>query len=185
MHGEMKMKANKMLFIYAALALLAPLALTGCGDKKTEDAAAEQTAKDQEAAGPSESLDSPPQDQSQSSISEGRTSGPMLPVYFDFDSAKIREDQVSRIEGNGDYLKGSEKVKVQIEGNCDSRGTNEYNLALGEKRAQAAKKYLLKLGVAEDRLSTVSWGEEKPLVSGQDEMSWAQNRRDDFVIMAE
>lgn len=181
------MRVKKMSCLYAVLALLAPLALTGCGDKKPDaEAAAEQTSKDKEAVGPSESLDTPPQDQNQNgNISEGRTSGPMLPVYFDFDSAQIREDQVSRIEGNGDYFKGNQKVKAQIEGNCDSRGTNEYNLALGEKRAQAAKKYLLKLGVAEEQLATVSWGEEKPLVSGQDEMSWAQNRRDDFVILAE
>jgi peptidoglycan-associated lipoprotein len=106
----------------------------------------------------------------------------MLPVYFDFDSAQIRQDQVERIEHNGDFLKVNKDVAIRIEGNCDPRGTKEYNLALGERRAQSAKKYLVNLGVDAARLTTVSWGEEKLLLFGQDELSWAQNRRDDFVI---
>jgi len=107
----------------------------------------------------------------------------MLPVYFDFDSAAVRRDQIERIETNGDFLKQNPEVKVRIEGNCDPRGTKEYNLALGERRAQSAMKYLVNLGVDESRLSTVSWGEEKLLLYGHDEISWAQNRRDDFVIV--
>jgi peptidoglycan-associated lipoprotein len=114
---------------------------------------------------------------------EGRTSGPMLPVYFDFDSSVIRADQVERIEGNGEFLKKNPDIKIRIEGNCDPRGTKEYNLALGERRAQSAKKYLVNLGVDADRMNTISWGEEKLLLYGHDEISWAQNRRDDFVII--
>ena len=107
----------------------------------------------------------------------------MLPVYFDFDKSDIRADQVERVENNADFLKKSSTVRIRIEGNCDERGTNEYNLALGERRAQSAKKYLVNLGVADARLETVSWGEEKVLLFGHDEISWAQNRRDDFVII--
>jgi peptidoglycan-associated lipoprotein len=80
-------------------------------------------------------------------------------------------------------MKQNSSATVRIEGNCDPRGTKEYNLALGERRAQSAKKYLVNLGVDESRLSTVSWGEEKLLLYGHDEISWAQNRRDDFVIV--
>ena len=107
----------------------------------------------------------------------------MLPVYFDFDSASIRSDQVDRIETNAQFLKENQAISIRIEGNCDPRGTKEYNLALGERRAQSAKKYLVNLGVDESRMSTVSWGEEKLLLYGHDELSWAQNRRDDFVIV--
>jgi peptidoglycan-associated lipoprotein len=106
----------------------------------------------------------------------------MLPVYFDFDSSAIKEDQNSRMQVNADFInKGT--VNVRIEGNCDPRGTNEYNMALGERRAQAAKKALLGSGVAENKLTTVSYGEERILLHGEDELSWAQNRRDDFVIV--
>ena len=82
---------------------------------------------------------------------------------------------------NADYLKDQNAVKIRIEGNCDPRGTREYNLALGEKRALSAKKYLVTMGISADRITTVSLGEEKMLLHGQDEMAWAQNRRDDFI----
>jgi peptidoglycan-associated lipoprotein len=130
------------------------------------------------AAGPVESLDSKPL-----GISEGRTTEGMLPVYFDFDSSDVRKDQVSRIQVNADFINKNTKYEIRIEGNCDPRGTNEYNMALGERRALAAKKYLVNLGVSEARLSTVSYGEERLLVQGEDETSWAQNRRDDFVVV--
>lgn len=116
-------------------------------------------------------------------IMEGRTSGPMVPVYFDFDSSAIRQDQVSRIELDADFMKKNPQLKIRIEGNCDPRGTNEYNMALGERRALSAKKYLVNLGVDEKQLSTISFGEERILLHGQDELAWAQNRRDDFVIV--
>jgi len=116
-------------------------------------------------------------------VLEGRTSAPLLPVYFDFDKSNIREDQRSRIEKNAAYLKENMAVNVRIEGNCDERGTDEYNMALGERRALSAKKYLMNLGINADRMHTLSYGEEKPLLRGHDEYSWAQNRRDDFVLV--
>jgi len=157
--------------------LLISLMFAGCG-QKTVDA---PDVSDPSAMGPSESLES--EVSATDNIMEGRTSGPMLPVYFNFDSAAIQADQVERIETNADFMKQNSGATVRIEGNCDPRGTKEYNLALGERRAQSAKKYLVNLGVDESRLSTVSWGEEKLLLYGHDEISWAQNRRDDFVIV--
>jgi peptidoglycan-associated lipoprotein len=112
----------------------------------------------------------------------GRSSEQFFPIYFDFDQATIRSDQFSTLEHNADYLKNNPSARVVIEGNCDERGTNEYNLALGERRALSAKAYLVELGIEEHRIRTVSFGEERPLFFGQDEFSFAQNRRDDFVL---
>ncbi|HHD63867.1 MAG TPA: peptidoglycan-associated lipoprotein Pal [Desulfobulbaceae bacterium] len=112
----------------------------------------------------------------------GRSSIEMQPVYFDFDQATIRDDQVPRLEHDADYMKNNPGRNLVIEGNSDERGTNEYNLALGERRALNAKNYLIELGVEETRIRTVSYGEERPLFSGQSEDDWAQNRRDDFVL---
>lgn len=112
----------------------------------------------------------------------GRSSQQLLPVYFDFDQASIRGDQISRLEQNAEFLKNNSSAKVIVEGNCDERGTNEYNLALGERRALNAKKYLNELGIEDYRIRTVSYGEERPLFPEQDEFSWSQNRRDDFVL---
>lgn len=135
-----------------------------------------------EGMGDVESIESKYVEPEKFSISEGRTNGPMLPIYFDFDKSNIRDDQKARLEGNADFLKANTRLGITIEGNTDERGTNEYNMALGERRALSAKKYLGNLGVPEHRINTMSYGEEKPLLYGHDEYSWAQNRRDDFVI---
>ncbi|HBI14774.1 MAG TPA: peptidoglycan-associated lipoprotein Pal [Desulfobulbaceae bacterium] len=112
----------------------------------------------------------------------GRSSEQFLPIYFDFDQATIRADQFATLDKNADYLKDNPSIRIVIEGNCDERGTNEYNLALGERRALSAKTYLIETGVQESQMRTMSYGEERPLFAGQDESSWAQNRRDDFVL---
>ena len=129
-----------------------------------------------------ESLDTQAAMAAKTEVLEGRTSAPLLPIYFDFDKSNIREDQRARIEKNAAYLKENPEVKVRLEGNSDERGTNEYNMALGERRALSAKKYLMNLGIHTDRMHTLSYGEEKPLLHGHDEYSWAQNRRVDFVV---
>lgn len=110
----------------------------------------------------------------------GRSSAEFRPVFFDFDQSNIRKDMVQNIVANADYMKSS-SVNIVIEGNCDERGTNEYNLALGERRAINAKKYMVDLGVQASRIRTISYGEERPLFTGQDEESFRYNRRDDFV----
>ncbi len=156
------------------LLCLSVVTLSGCGKKVETD---ENMKPDSgEAIGALESLDSKPL-----GISEGRTTEGMLPVYFNFDSSEIKTDQVARIEINAEFIKTSGNMGITIEGNCDPRGTNEYNMALGERRALGAKKYLVNLGVNESRLGTVSYGEERILLHGHDELSWAQNRRADFV----
>lgn len=152
------------------------LVLSACSSKKPEDQA-EFSKQDSAAIGQEESLES-----QSIGIMEGRTTGPMLPVYFGYDSSAIRPDQIPRMKVNSDFLKNNQEVRIRIEGNCDPRGTREYNLALGEKRALVAKKYLVNIGIAGDRISTVSLGEEKILLHGHDELSWAQNRRDDFIV---
>ncbi len=103
-------------------------------------------------------------------------------IYFDFDKYTIKAEAREALKKNADWLQANKDAKVSIEGNCDERGTNEYNMALGQRRADAAAKYLMDLGVAKDRISTVSYGEEKPLCKEQTEDCWAKNRRDDFVI---
>ena len=143
--------------------------------KKKPDTSASQVTST-EAAGTAEPLET--LETEDSGIMEGRTSGPMVPVYFEFDSSSIAGEQVQRIETNADFIKENPALKIRIEGNCDPRGTQEYNLALGERRAQAAKTYLVNLGVNAEQLTTVSFGEEKLLLFGHDEISWAQNRRD-------
>jgi peptidoglycan-associated lipoprotein len=116
-------------------------------------------------------------------ISEGRTHSPMLPIYFDYDSSSIRGDQRARIEKNAAFLRDNPQVTIRVEGNCDERGTNEYNMGLGERRAMSAKNYLVNLGIAANRINTVSYGEEKPLATESNENAWTQNRRDDFLIV--
>ena len=112
----------------------------------------------------------------------GRSSIQLKPVYFDFDKSDIRRNQIANIEHNADYLKSNVASKLLIEGNCDETGTNEYNLALGERRAMNAKNYLIRLGVESSRIRTVSYGEERPLFTGSEEEDYAYNRRDDFIL---
>ena len=116
-------------------------------------------------------------------IPEDRTSAPMHPIYFDFDRFNILNDMKPVMEENALFLLDHPEVMVEIQGNCDDRGTNEYNLALGERRAKGAQAYLVNLGVNPDRIGTVSFGEERPLDPEQNKSAWAKNRRDDFVII--
>ncbi len=101
-------------------------------------------------------------------------------IYFDFDSSNLSADARSGLQANASYMKSNPNVSVTIEGNCDERGSAEYNLALGKRRAEAAFKYMADLGVATSRMSTVSYGKERPAVEGHNELAWAKNRRDDF-----
>jgi peptidoglycan-associated lipoprotein len=110
-------------------------------------------------------------------------SSPLKDVFFEFDRYDLRADARDILRANADWLKGNAASRVEIEGHCDERGTNEYNLALGAKRAQAAKDYLVTLGIAADRLSTISYGEEVAVCKEQSESCWRQNRRARFVIV--
>ena len=103
-------------------------------------------------------------------------------IYFDFDKSDLRPDAREGLQANAGYLKSNSGVAVTIEGNCDERGSNEYNLALGKRRAEAAYKYLVDLGIDGSRMTTVSYGEERPAVEGHNELAWAKNRRDEFKV---
>jgi peptidoglycan-associated lipoprotein len=103
-------------------------------------------------------------------------------VNFDFDKSDIREIDKPKLQAIADFLMANDQAKIQIAGNCDERGTVEYNLALGERRAHAAQNYLTGLGVAEARLSSISYGKEKPKVQGKDEESWLINRNCQFTL---
>ena len=105
----------------------------------------------------------------------------LQPVYFDYDKYNVRPGDAEILKKNLDWFKANPSTKVRIEGNCDERGTVEYNLALGQKRADAAKTYLIGLGVDGKRLDTISYGKERPTCSEKNEGCWAKNRRDDFV----
>jgi peptidoglycan-associated lipoprotein len=112
----------------------------------------------------------------------GRCSPEFKPIYFDYDQSSVRGDQIPTMEFNGNYLRNNSSARVLVEGNTDDRGTNEYNLALGERRAASAKRYLIEFGIEEGRIRTVSYGEERPLFLGTSEDDYAHNRRDDFIL---
>jgi len=158
-----------------ALALL----LGGCGGNKqpvddtmnrpTTQPTDQTTTTDQDA-------DRPDRDAVQSS----EVIASLKTVYFDFDKYNLRDDARRTLERNAEILKNNPNVKVVVEGHCDERGTNEYNLALGENRANAVRDYLTRIGVDPSRLSTISYGEERPVAMGHDEAAWSQNRRAQF-----
>jgi peptidoglycan-associated lipoprotein len=105
-------------------------------------------------------------------------------IHFDFDKYDIRPSDAAVLKGNAELLKKYPKVKIQIEGHCDEKGTNEYNLALGERRANSTRNYLLSLGISPERISTISYGEERPLDPGHNEDAWTKNRRAHTIITA-
>ena len=104
-------------------------------------------------------------------------------IYFEFDSAFLQVQAKEELQKIGTWLSQNPDKTIRIEGNCDERGTDEYNLALGERRAVAAKNYLVSLGVSPKNIVTISFGEEKPADSGHNEEAWAKNRRDEFNIV--
>ncbi len=107
---------------------------------------------------------------------------PLKDAFFDFDKSAIREDQKAALNEDVAWLKANGQVKLTIEGHCDERGTVEYNLSLGERRAKAVKDYLVAAGIPADRIATISYGKERPFVLGHDESAWKWNRRGHLVI---
>ncbi|MEI7824799.1 MAG: peptidoglycan-associated lipoprotein Pal [Chlorobiaceae bacterium] len=108
--------------------------------------------------------------------------GPLGDVFFEFDSSTLSADGQEQLKQNGIYLESNALKKAIVEGHCDERGTSEYNLALGDRRAVSAKEFLVRYGVSPSRLETVSFGEERPFALGHDEEAWAKNRRAHFVL---
>lgn len=106
----------------------------------------------------------------------------LMTVNFPFDSFVLDSAAKQALDQNAAILKDKSSVRVQIEGHCDERGGNQYNLALGEKRADIARKYLIDKGISGERITTISFGEERPVAQGSSEGAWAKNRRDNFVV---
>jgi len=120
----------------------------------------------------------------QKSLEEINAEKPLEMIHFDYDKYFIREDAKPVLESNAAWLNKWESVKLLIEGHCDERGTEEYNLALGEKRAKSTMDYLVSLGISADRLKIISYGKSQPLDPGHNETAWAKNRRAQFTIIA-
>jgi len=108
---------------------------------------------------------------------------PLQDVFFDFDKAVIRDDGKKALDADIQWLKANSAVGIKVEGHCDERGTTEYNLALGERRAKGVRDYLVAGGIDAKRISTISYGKERPFVQGHDESAWKWNRRGHFVVV--
>lgn len=117
--------------------------------------------------------------------SDESTAGPLRTIYFDYNSSSLSFAAREALETNAEFLKQSDNIAIQIEGHADERGGIQYNIALGEKRAQSVKDYLTALGVSSERITTVSYGKDRPLAFGHDEEAWSKNRRANFVITAQ
>jgi peptidoglycan-associated lipoprotein len=111
-----------------------------------------------------------------------RLAGILKDVYFEFDSYAVSSSEIPKIEGVSSFMKQDRGIRMVIEGHCDERGTVDYNLALGQKRAESVKDYLVKMGIEANRVRTISYGKEIPAETGQTEDAWAKNRRAHFKI---
>jgi peptidoglycan-associated lipoprotein len=119
----------------------------------------------------------------QKSLDQINREKPLGTVYFDYDKAVIRDDAKPTLDTNAAWLKKFRTIKILVEGHCDERGTEEYNLALGEKRAKVAQDYLLSMGIGSDRMKIISYGKSQPINPGHDEAAWQMNRRAQFIVI--
>jgi peptidoglycan-associated lipoprotein len=175
---------KKILVLFVALSLI--LLLTACGKKAAKVEPVKEAPVVEKVEEPPTQVEKPMLDEEeifqQKSIEELNKDQILKKINFDFDKYQIREDMKPILQANANWLLKFSTVQVLIEGHCDERGTIEYNIALGEKRAEAAKNYLASLGVNAAKIKIVSYGKSKPLVQGVDEASYFQNRRAEFVI---
>lgn len=180
-----------------AMGFAVSFALVGCGPKRapvvatsggTASASEPATAAENE---PAQSLDPGPDVQPVEGYGLGQDllgqegsveGGPLADIYFGFDQAVLSDEARALLEKHALWLQNRREVRLLVEGHCDERGTVEYNLALGELRAQAVRDYLLSLGVSPDRLASASYGKERPVDPGHDESAWARNRRVHFAV---
>jgi peptidoglycan-associated lipoprotein len=177
----MKLRKLGLLLFVAALAL--SLGACGCFQQAMRGEKAPPPAPEQKAvAAPEEKKEMPvggPEASAAEAPAEVSAAG-LADIYFDFDKYNVRPGDAEILKRDYEWF-GSNSGRVRIEGNCDERGTVEYNLVLGQKRADAAKGYLVNLGVDASRLDTISYGKEKPVDPGHDEAAWAKNRRVHFA----
>lgn len=180
------MKQKSMVYL-VLLMVLSLVGVWGCPKKADVSSTAEQQAASPAEASTAEAgaatgqADAAATEAGPQETAAAAGSG-LQPIYFDFDRSLVREDAREALRANAEWLKANPQVNIRIEGNCDERGTVEYNQALGQRRAQSAKKYLTDLGIASRRISLISYGKEKPTCAESTEDCWQQNRRDDFVV---
>ena len=180
---------NRRIFLLGVVVLLSLFALWGC-PKKAEVTTTPETAPAQAepavapTAEPAKE-EAKPAAKDESLERAAAAAAGLQPVYFDFDRSFIRDDAKSVMTANAEWLKANPKVRVRIEGNCDERGTKEYNQALGQRRATSAKKYLTDMGISAKRILLISYGKEKPVCNEATESCWQKNRRDDFMAVTE
>ena len=173
------MKVAPLRIAFAVALGLAASSLTGCSRKSTE---APPTTTPVPPVTTRDTTTTPTQTTPPESGTPRVSSSDFQPAFFDFDSYALRDDARTALDRDAKLLRDNPDVNVTIEGHCDERGTPEYNQALGERRAQAAKEYLVAAGIGAARLETVSYGKERPFSEGHDESAWAQNRRAHFVV---
>ena len=187
---------KKISTLGLALAAFAALSLaSGCSSKpkaKSASSSASSTSS-QAPSGPSERVPdptditvSPDASGADAAISaeDMNRRGYLKDVFFDLDRSEVRGDQREALDQNAAWLRKRPEVRIVIEGHCDERGTAQYNMALGERRAQTVMDYLVALGIPASRIQVMSYGKERPFTRGHDDKSWAQNRRGHFVVTA-
>jgi peptidoglycan-associated lipoprotein len=163
-----------------ALVLAVLVAATGCSKKQVETTP-DRDRMDPGAAATDTGTDQPMTDDSGALSRDEAMAMIGDMIFFDFDRSELRPESRTTLQQKSEILRQYPDIRVRIEGNADERGTVEYNLALGERRADAARTYLIDLGIDPDRLTTISYGEERPLAEGHNEAAWQQNRRDEFI----
>jgi peptidoglycan-associated lipoprotein len=183
------MKNYKTLHGIVIVVLLSMLMLTGCAEKKSIVTSDSTQGKDISSAmtkgdtsKDKSNLRDASSEQSVDLEKMAKKESPVGDIHFDYDSSNIRSDAREILQINANYFMKNRVSSIVIEGHCDERGTDEYNMALGERRAQETKKYLVNLGVKESLMKTVSFGEEHPLDPASNEEAWAKNRRAHFVV---
>jgi len=162
------MKLRKSIILLCLVVFV--LAFAGCSQKQVTKGDGTSSAQ---SASAEQTMSKEAAEQSSSGLSD---------IHFDFNKSNLRPDDKQILSDHAKYLKENKKVKIVIEGNCDERGSAKYNLALGDRRAQEAKKYLVNSGVDSKRIKTISYGKGRPIDSEHNEEAWAKNRRDHFVI---
>lgn len=189
---------REVYFIISVILLTCTLVIGGCGKRATTtriDEGIKQEMEVSKAEIEVEALSEPPVPRIEDAGELGLEGEPerevarprvivegVNDIYFDFDRYLIREDARTSLVGNASLLKGKQFRKIVIEGHCDERGTAEYNLALGERRADAARRYLVSLGIDPSKVSIISFGKEKPFCREHNEACWQQNRRAHFIV---
>lgn len=186
-------RRNKVFVLSAAVILAALILFTGCHKKvstRPEEAPAQPATQQPEPAQQPKAPEKISERKAESVISSDITpeyaegkEGMFADIMFEYDKYDVKESYKSELQAVAAWMTKNSSAKVSVEGNCDDRGTNEYNLALGDRRAKAVKDYLVSLGVPSSRIETISYGEEKPVCTEQSEECWAKNRRAHLVIL--